>query len=428
MKYWRGYLTAAIFGCFTWLLIDFAKNHTKLIDMVYPYVTRMGQTFLAEWSGGVEFCLWQLIAVVLILGLLASIVLMIVLRWNPIQWFGWVLALGSLVLFLHTGIYGLNDYAGPLADDIKLETTDYTVSELEAAAQYYRDRANTLADMVSRDSAGNVTFPTFDEMAALAGKGYQQLTYHEHIPIFYGTAINLEDETNWMNWEILPIKELGWSDYYTSIGTTGIHMPLTGEVAVNPQIPAVGLPFIMSKGMANRLCIANEGDAEFAAYLACSVNPSMAFQYSAQLMAYRSCRDALASLPGDAAASALSALEAGESQNLAHDLDQYDDFFVTNRDEAAIARLETAENFIEDLSYNVRDILGVEKLSVETASFYDLLVSWHIQEVVLPTQIPEEEEVKFDPYYEDYINGLVDINGNPIEETTPETTEGTTAE
>ena len=75
MKYWRGYLTAAIIGFFSWALIEFAKAHAALIDMVYPYVTRMLQTLLAEWSSEVTFCLWQFFAVALVVGVLTTIVL-----------------------------------------------------------------------------------------------------------------------------------------------------------------------------------------------------------------------------------------------------------------------------------------------------------------------------------------------------------------
>ena len=60
---------AAIIAFFSWLLIDFASTHTLLIDMVYPYVTRMLQTTLAQWASSVTFCLWQLFAILLVLGI-----------------------------------------------------------------------------------------------------------------------------------------------------------------------------------------------------------------------------------------------------------------------------------------------------------------------------------------------------------------------
>ena len=171
---------------------------------------------------------------------------------------------------------------------------------------------------------------------------------------------------------------------------------------------------IKSKKEANRLSIANDGDAEFAAFLACTASSNRVFQYSGFFMAYRSCKEALASRPGEEARKALTDLTSGESKKLAQDLERYEQFFVENRDEEAVARLETIQNFWDDLSYNVRDFLEIEKLSVETDAFYDILVNWHLQEIILPTVIPEEEDNPFDPYYEDYINGLVDLNGDPI--------------
>ena len=89
MKYWRGYLTAAIIGFFSWAMIEFASTHSALIDTVYPYMTRLVQGYLAEWSSTVDFCLWQVLAVMLALGILTTIVLMVVLRWNVIQLVGW---------------------------------------------------------------------------------------------------------------------------------------------------------------------------------------------------------------------------------------------------------------------------------------------------------------------------------------------------
>ena len=115
MKYLRGYLVAGIFGAITAVLMAYGKRFSTLVDMIYPYVTRTMQTMLSQWSGQVSFCLWQVLAVALGVLLLTSIVLMIVLKWNPIRWFGWVLAVASCIYCLHTAAYGLNYYAGPIA-------------------------------------------------------------------------------------------------------------------------------------------------------------------------------------------------------------------------------------------------------------------------------------------------------------------------
>ena len=380
MKYWRGFLTAAIIGFFSWLLIEFASSHTLLIDMVYPYVTRMIQTTLAEWSSGVAFCLWQLFAIVLLLGLLTSIVLMIVLRWNFIQWLGWVTACASLVFFLHTAAYGLNSYAGSIADDIRLQMTEYTLSELEDATTYFRDEANKLASKVDRTPDGDVRYPDFQTLANQAGDGFDNLVYEDKYPVFAGSKV--------------PVKELGWADMYTSMGITGFTMSLTGEAAVNPQIPPVSLPFTMCHEMAHRMCIAYEGDANMAAFLACRANPSIEFQYSGYLMAYRYCYNALASLNTAASQEAAQRINGGVSDQLYHDMSAYSSFFASNKDDAAT-------DFATTVNDTYIKVNGNEQGVASYGTVCDLLVSWHIQNFVLPLQ--QEEEAKFNPYDESQV-------------------------
>ena len=65
MKYWFGYLTAAIFGAITWVLMRFGERFSTLVDMVYPYVIRTSESILAQWASGVDFPVWQLLAVAL---------------------------------------------------------------------------------------------------------------------------------------------------------------------------------------------------------------------------------------------------------------------------------------------------------------------------------------------------------------------------
>lgn len=201
MKYWFGYLTAAIFGAITFVLLRFGERFSTLVDMVYPYVIRTWEGTLAQWSSAVSFPIWQLLTVALGALILCSLVLMIVLKWNPVQWLGWVIAVFAGIYMLHTLLWGLNYYAGPLAEDMRLETASYTLEELTEAAEYYRDRANDLSGKVNRDSNGNVSFDDFDVLAEHAGEGFETLTYKHHYPVFAGSR--------------LPVKKLGWADTAT---------------------------------------------------------------------------------------------------------------------------------------------------------------------------------------------------------------------
>ena len=384
MKYWFGYLTAGIFAAITWVLMQFGERFATLVDMVYPYVIRTLQGYLAQWSSVVAFPIWQVLAVGLGVLVLASLVLMIVLKWNPIQWSGWVVAVFAAIYMLHTMVWGLNYYAGDLADDMRLEVGSYNLAELTEACEFYRDQANALAGQVQRDEAGNVKFEDFSTLAAKAGEGFDVLTYDFHYPIFAGSK--------------LPVKELGWADMYTSMGITGVTFGLTGEAAVNPQIPDVTLPFTMAHEMAHRMCIANERDANFAAYLACAVHPDVQFQYSANYMAFRYCYSALSSVNTQSAVAAAGRVSSGVSDQLKQDMNYYSHFFSSKKDKAATDLADTLNDTYLKVSGDNGGIASYGQVC-------DLLVNWHIQTVVLPSISVEQSP--FDPYDE----SQVDLSG-----------------
>ena len=391
MKMLRGYIAAGIIGALAWVLTKFGERFTTLVDMIYPYVIRTMQGYLATWSGTVDMLIWQFLAVALGVVALGGLVVVIVMKWNPISWGGWVLAGVSLVWLLHTAMFGLSYYAGPLADDIRLDVGRYSVNELAEATEYYRDKANELAAQVDRDENGNVKFSEFHVLAGRAGEGFHTLTYDYSYPVFAGSTE--------------PVKALGWADMYTSMGITGFTCGITGEAAVNPQIPDVTLPFTMCHEMAHRMCIASEKDANFAAFLACSVNEDVQFRYSAYYMAYRYCYSALASAQSTNAAAAAARIDSEVSDLLRRDLQYYDSFFSSKKDEKATKVADTVNDTYLKTSGESAGIASYGQVA-------DLLVNWHIQQIVLPeltiTIAP------FDPYDETQVDlsGIVNAGGN----------------
>lgn len=391
MKYLRGYLTAGIFGAITWVLMAYGQRFSTLVDMVYPYVTRNLQDILAQWSSQVDFCLWQLLAVALGVLLLCSVVLMIVLKWNVVQWLGWVLAVFSCIYTLHTAAFGLNFYAGPISEDLRLDMSPYTLEELTEATEYYRNEANALAEVMPRKSDGTVSFRTFEELAAMAGEGFETLTYQKHYPIFAGSTV--------------PVKKLGWSDMYVSMGITGFSFALTGEAAVNPQAPDVSLPFTMCHEMSHRMCIANERDANFAAFLAASNHSDPQFRYSAYFMAYRYCMAALSTVSSQAAVNARARVDEGVSDYLRYDMAQYDAFYRTRKNASATKAGDAVNNAYLKTSGDASGLASYGEVC-------DLLVSWHVQQVLLPSLA--EEENPFDPLDKTQVDltGIVHAGGN----------------
>ena len=377
MRYWFGYLTAGIFAAITWVLMQFGQRFSTLVDMIYPYVIRTLQGMLAEWTSSVDFPVWQVLAVALGVLILASLVLMLILKWNPIQWAGWVLAVFSGLYMLNTMMWGLNYYAGTLAEDMRLEVASYNLEELTEATLYYRDKANDLAAQVPRDAAGNPDFADFAQLAQQAGDGFHTLTYTNHYSIFAGSVV--------------PVKELGWADLYTSMGVTGVTFGMTGESAVNPNVPDVGLPFAMAHEMAHRMSIAPERDANFAAFLACTANSDPQFQYSGYLMAFRYCYTALTSVDAQGAVT----VSQGISQQLRGDMAGYTAFFDSRVP-------TTSSNLASSVNDAYLKLSGEEGGMDSYAEVCDLLVNWHIQTVVLPSITVEDSP--FDPYDETQVD------------------------
>ena len=391
MKYWAGYLTAAIIGAISWALMQMGQKFTTLVDMVFPYVLRILQDTLSEWSSGLDFCLWQVLAVAAGALVVASIVLMVVLRWNPVQWLGWVLAAASVVVLLHTLTFGLNYHAGDLADDVRLEMKEYNLIELTLATTYYRDMANLSADLVDRNAEGDADFGDFEDIAQEAGNGFDHLIYDHSFPVFAGSN--------------LPVKKLGWANMYSSMGITGFFCGITGEAAVNPQIPHVTLPFSMCHEMSHRKSIAVERDANFAAFLACQANDNIHYRYSGYFMAYRYCLNQLMSLDIDSARKIMEQ----ERPELSRDMATYSGFFASRKDEKATELADTVNDTYLKANGDTKGI----------ASYNDvcgMLVNWYVQEILMPTYT--EEEVLFDPFDETQVD-LSGITNAIIVETEP---------
>ena len=381
MKYWRGYLVAAILAAITWGFREFAQTHSKLVDMIYPYVTRMIQNYMANWSAGADFCVWQAIILALAVAAVASIVLMIVFKWNPIQWFGWILAVASVIVLLHTGIFGMNEFAGPMAEDIRLGEAECTNAQMEDAAMFYRDKANELAEQVARNADGSVKLPDLKTLNEQAVSGFHNLVYENYYSVFAGSTV--------------PVKELGLAEYFTSIGQMGHTVAITGEAAVNMEAPSVMIPFAISREMCYRMSIASQQDKHFGAFLACQANDTLEFQYAGYVMAYRYC---LNGLPNETA----SRVDSQASASVRSDVDAWEVFIAPSLEPKEPNLLDKLESKLpEKFRSEDEDMIAVE------GEIVDLLIRWHYETVVLPSIT--EPEIVFDPYDETQI----DMTGLP---------------
>lgn len=384
MKYWRGYVAAIIFAAITWGFVAFAQSHPVMIDMVYPYLTRIYISSMAGWAAGTAACIWQVLLILGIVAIVASAVLMVICRWNPVQWLGWVLAVAFGINMLSTVSYSLNAYASPLADDIRLDISDYTVSELNEATLFFRDQANALSVSIPRNEDGTPNIGTFEELAATAHEGFDTLTYDKAISVFASSDA--------------PVKKLSMAGLFTSKGDSGMTVALTGESAVNPNVPAACLPFAMCKELSHRISIYTEADANFAAFLACMNHENDIYRYSGYLMAYYYCYEAILSIPTSTAQACAVNTDKGVNDVMRTDLDMVFDFYGEAKSSAnvqATANITASDSEVTLISFS------------SYSDVADLFASWYIQEYILPTYEEEHPVEEFDPYDE----SKVDLSG-----------------
>lgn len=382
MKYWRGYLAAIIFAAIAWGFVSFAKAHPVLVDLVYPYLTRVYTSSVTGWAAGTAACIWQILILFGVAAIIASGVLMVMFKWNFVQWAGWVLAAVVGVNMITTVSSGLNAYASPLADDIRLNISDYTVTELNEAALYFRDRANLLSANISRGDDKVTQISNFEEVAAVGHKGFDVLTYEKANSVFACVTD-------------APVKKLSMPGLFASKGDSGVTVAITGESAVNPNVPAAAIPFAICKELSHRISIYSEADANFAAYLACTNHPDELYQYSGYLMAYYYCQEALKSIPTPTAQTYATQAAKGLFDIVQADLDTIYDFYG----EAEVTPNVQSQATVTD-SDNEVTLITFSSYSDVT----DLFVSWHIQYVVIPNQPQDNTEPEFDPYDKDKVN------------------------
>lgn len=75
------------------------------------------------------------------------------------------------------------------------------------------------------------------------------------------------------------------SEIMSYMGLDGVYSPFTGEANINMAVPDAMLPCTVSHEMAHQRGFAREDEANYIAYLTCSLNPDIDFQYSGNLLA-----------------------------------------------------------------------------------------------------------------------------------------------
>lgn len=180
------------------------------------------------------------------------------------------LVAGSL-FFVFNLFWGLNYFSLSLADEIGIDVGRYSVETLYLTVESFVDELNAIAEDVPRTKEGVSKFGPFSALSQMAGEGWNLLV--ESNPAFVGSRPSRAKP-------VIASKAMSYA------GITGIYIPFTGEANVNIDIPDSSVPFTISHELAHQAGVAPENEANYAAFLACRLNPNAEYRYSGYMAAF----------------------------------------------------------------------------------------------------------------------------------------------
>ena len=169
-------------------------------------------------------------------------------------------------------LWGFN-YARPsLADRSALSADAVNAHAVLSAGNRAAEITSSLFDALANKQTPTVIPFTFDELNRELDRAFERL----RLP---GDGIDFDPT---------PAKPLTSSTLFSYLGVSGIFIPFTGEPSVNVLQPDVALPIVVAHEKAHQRGVTHEGEANFAAFLACANESSPAyFRYAAYLFATR---------------------------------------------------------------------------------------------------------------------------------------------
>lgn len=171
----------------------------------------------------------------------------------------------AIIYFLFIILWGLNYHRHPFSQIAGLDIRPASKEELVEVCEAVIERTNLLRSKVNESEKGTMTFPGgYRAVLAQAGKGYEEVaSVYPQLGGRYGTP-----------------KPVLLSRAMSMTGIWGVYFPFTAEANVNVAIPESMIPSTACHEMAHQRGFAREDEANYIASVACSMHPSVEFQYS----------------------------------------------------------------------------------------------------------------------------------------------------
>lgn len=164
------------------------------------------------------------------------------------------------------------NYTGPsLADDMGLQLSEYSPTQLAEVTSWLKDELNTYAPMVDRDEEGVCKRQDFNSYAVKVTESYGKL----------GEKLDIFDQ------KVIPPKQtavMGVLMSYFSV--SGYYFPLTVEAVCSSDVVPANMIFNAAHETAHVMGVGLESEANFAAFLCCISSDDINMRYSGYMNAY----------------------------------------------------------------------------------------------------------------------------------------------
>lgn len=271
-----------IFALFTMVLNLILKHYPKFVDRAYSTsINKAIRQLLSIITGVLPFSLAEILVPMLLLILIGLFITLVmkIKSGEFLNHFLTIAAYASLLYILFMFLWGFNYNRLPLNQIMGLELKKASKSELSELCDNLIKKANNLRAVVQEDSEGVMEIiGGYKNIFNRAQKGYDSAS---EVYMEFGGKYGLP-------------KAILLSKVMSYTGITGIYMPYTGEANVNINETDMMLPATVLHEMAHQRGFAREDEANYIAYLSCSMHPDVDFQYSGVMLALTYSMNALA--------------------------------------------------------------------------------------------------------------------------------------
>ena len=247
-------------------------------------------------------------------------------------------------------MWGLNYSRLTFAELSGLTVHPSTARELAELARELVERANELRQQLEEDPGGVMQLSGgIPGMLARVDQGFSEAAVaYPQLAGSYGRP-----------------KPVVMSYLMSKAGITGIYIPFTGEAHFNAHMPHSFMPATVTHEMAHQRGFAREDEANYIAYLVCTLHPDPDFQYSGVLLALVHTMRALAEADSQQHGEIMEMYSPGLRRDLEHWRDYWQSFAgpverATNRLNDSYLRANRQQEGVASYGYMV-DLLLAER-------------------------------------------------------------------